>query len=204
MVDRKRLGDYALDLLLFAGMVSSRALDATSKVATLTLGQMATGVYIAKNFLSSLSTTLADPDKEKHEQARLRAKEHLERLRRGQNVKDGVAGEKSDDSSVSKKGPRVEELMLNEYENLIAMEMVAPEDIPVGFDGELSGARPARQAANSVERHRRLGRYHRRVEGVGHLPADYATSLLPRSAFAVCALWRPALWPTRLRQNHAG
>ncbi|TQS32609.1 hypothetical protein Golomagni_07073, partial [Golovinomyces magnicellulatus] len=30
--------------------------------------------------------------------------------------------------------PKVEELVLNEYENLIALEMVAPEDIHVGFD----------------------------------------------------------------------
>ena len=34
----------------------------------------------------------------------------------------------------------MEDLALNEYENLIALEMVAPEDIPVGFDGELNTA----------------------------------------------------------------
>jgi ATPase family AAA domain-containing protein 1 len=97
---------------------------------------MATGLYIARNFLSSLSTTLADPDREKHEQARLQAKAHLERLRKGQKKKEGAAGEPSDDSSVARRGPRVEDLVLNEYENLIALEMVAPEDIPVGFYGK--------------------------------------------------------------------
>ena len=36
---------------------------------------------------------------------------------------------------------RVEDLALNEYENQVALEVVAPEDIPVGFDaiGGLEG-----------------------------------------------------------------
>jgi len=39
-----------------------------------------------------------------------------------------------DNSDSSRQGPRVEELVLNEYENMVALEVVAPEDIPVGFD----------------------------------------------------------------------
>ena len=31
---------------------------------------------------------------------------------------------------------RKEDLELNQYEQMIAMEVVAPEDIPVSFDGE--------------------------------------------------------------------
>jgi ATPase family AAA domain-containing protein 1 len=96
---------------------------------------MATGLYLARNFLSSLSNTLADPDREKHEQARLQAKAHLERLKRGRHNKEKGVGEQSDDGSISRRSNRTEELVLNEYENLIALEMVAPEDIPVGFDG---------------------------------------------------------------------
>jgi ATPase family AAA domain-containing protein 1 len=122
---------------------------------------MATGLYIAKNFLSSLSTTLADPDREKHEQARLQAKEHLERLRRGQKTKEGAGGERSDDSSVSRRGPRVEELKLNEYENLIALEMIAPEDIPVGFDGKAIPLWSSRLMADKMGRYWGLGRHHR-------------------------------------------
>ena len=88
---------------------------------------------------------MADPDREKHEQARLRAKAHLERLRKGaqgrRRERDGIensgAQDASDKDSVSRQGPRVEDLALNEYENLIAREMVAPEDIAVGFDGEV-------------------------------------------------------------------
>jgi ATPase family AAA domain-containing protein 1 len=101
---------------------------------------MATGLYIARNFVSTLSQTLADPDREKQEQARLQAKAHLERLRKGAERKTErcAAGEPTDDSSVSRKGPRADELVLNEFENLIALEMVAPEDIPVGFDGKVA------------------------------------------------------------------
>ncbi|KAF9881389.1 ATPase family aaa domain-containing protein 1 [Colletotrichum karsti] len=114
MGDRKRgLGDFALDLLLVAGM-------------------MATGVYLARNFLSSLTNTLADPDREKHEQARLQAKAHLERLRKGKNI-GRSSDDAAEDSNPSRRGPKPEDLVLNEYENLIALEMVASEDIPVGF-----------------------------------------------------------------------
>lgn len=95
---------------------------------------MTAGLYIARNFLNPILSNLADPDKEKHDQARQKAKAHLERInRRRQNETGGAEG--SDDS---RNGTRVEDLVLNEYENLIALEMVAPEDIHVGFDGELN------------------------------------------------------------------
>ncbi len=95
---------------------------------------MTAGLYIAKNFLNPILSNLADPDKEKHEQARQRAKAHLERINRRRNEADSDNdGERGD----PQRGQRVEELVLNEYENLIALEMVSPEDIHVGFDGEL-------------------------------------------------------------------
>lgn len=104
---------------------------------------MATGVYLARNFLSSLTSTLADPDREKHEQARLQAKAHLDRLRKGKN--GGKSGDDAtDDGRGSRGGPKTDDLVLNEYENLIALEMVAPEDISVGFSGEQSLGRSQR------------------------------------------------------------
>ena len=93
---------------------------------------MTAGLYLARNFLNPIISNLADPEKEKHEQARRQAKAHLERLNRKRRVDDGREGDGSD----SKRGPRLEDLVLNEYENLIALEMVAPEDIHVGFDGK--------------------------------------------------------------------
>lgn len=83
--------------------------------------------------MSRLQSTLADPDMEKHEQARIKAKANLERLQRSRQMEDGD-GDNS--SSSARHGLRIEDLVLNEYENLVAMEVVAPEDIPVGFDGE--------------------------------------------------------------------
>lgn len=93
---------------------------------------MTAGIYVARSFLNPILSSLVDPEKEKQEQARRQAKAHLERLSRRQRT----SGEYDDETSGSRRGPRVEELALNEYENLIALEMVAPEDIPVGFDGE--------------------------------------------------------------------
>lgn len=39
-----------------------------------------------------------------------------------------------EDGSTDGSRPRVEDLVLNEYENQVALEVVAPEDIPVGFN----------------------------------------------------------------------
>lgn len=97
--------------------------------------QTATLYLLTKNILSSLSSTLGDPDKEKHEQARLRAKANLQRLRKIQNGDGTANGEAQDGEGGQRNGPAVEELQLNEYENMIAMDVVAPEDINVGFDG---------------------------------------------------------------------
>lgn len=72
-----------------------------------------------KNYISPI---LSDPEKEKLEQTRRQAKAHLERLNGSQRLEVD-----SDDPT---------KLALNEYENLVALEMVAPEDINVGFKGE--------------------------------------------------------------------
>ncbi|KAH7242451.1 P-loop containing nucleoside triphosphate hydrolase protein [Fusarium tricinctum] len=111
MGERRKLGDVAMDILLFAGMMTA-------------------GLYVARNFLNPILSNIADPDKEKHEQARRQAKAHLERLNR--HKRDGL--DYGDDTSDSRRGPRPEDLVLNEYENLVALEMVPPEDISVGFD----------------------------------------------------------------------
>lgn len=84
-----------------------------------------------KNLLSSFASTLADPEKEKQEQARLKAQANLARLGRNKENAEGANGT---DSGGSQRGPRVEEIPLNEYESMVALEVVAPEDIPVGFD----------------------------------------------------------------------
>ncbi|KAJ9154862.1 Protein MSP1 [Pleurostoma richardsiae] len=113
MSDRRRTADAVVNVVMTAGVI-------------------VTTYFLVKNLLSTLGSTLSDPDKEKHEQARIRAKANLQRLQRGR--KDGEEGAEGTDSNSSRKGPRVEELVLNEYENLVALEVVAPEDISVGFD----------------------------------------------------------------------
>jgi len=91
--------------------------------------------YIAKSVVSSLPIG-GDPDKETHEQARVKAAANLRRLDRSRQD-----SEWEDDSEGGSRGnsrrPRSEDLVLDQYESQIAMEVVAPEDIPVGFDGAL-------------------------------------------------------------------
>ncbi|KAI9901502.1 hypothetical protein N3K66_003319 [Trichothecium roseum] len=111
MGERRKVGDVALDALLIASV-------------------MGAGIYMARTFISPLLSQLADPEKEAHEKTSRQAKAHLERLNRRPRITEN--GE--DDDSTSKRGRRMEELVLNDYENHIALEMVAPEDIPVGFN----------------------------------------------------------------------
>ncbi|KAG7129701.1 Protein MSP1 like protein [Verticillium longisporum] len=116
MADRRKgLGDFAMDILLV-------------------FGTMAGAIYLGRSFLSSLETTMADPEKEKHERARIRAQEHLERLRKGKRNGGDDVEEHPGDNETQRRGPGPEDLVLNEYENMVALEMVAPEDIPVGFN----------------------------------------------------------------------
>lgn len=88
--------------------------------------------FVAKSVLTNLPFG-ADPEKEQHEQARVKAAANLRRLDRSRDDSE----EEDDSSRRPGNGPRTrkEELVLDQYESQIAMEVVAPEDIPVGFDG---------------------------------------------------------------------
>lgn len=113
-------------------MGDRRARTSDAVLNIVTAGALAVVSYFfVKNLLSSFASTLADPEKEKHEQAKIKAQANLSRLRRNKGNEDGADGT---DSSGSRKGPRVEDIQLNEYEAMVALEVVAPEDIPVGFD----------------------------------------------------------------------
>jgi len=87
--------------------------------------------YVAKALIGQLPTSL-DPEKEQIEQARTKAVANLQRIRRTEDGDRDVSGGYKEDSA---SGREREELTLNQYESQIAMEVVAPEDIPVGFDG---------------------------------------------------------------------
>ncbi|OAA68519.1 ATPase family aaa domain containing protein [Niveomyces insectorum RCEF 264] len=122
MADRKRVTDYVMDIAILAGMA-------------------ATMYFVSRNILSSLATHFADPDKEKHDQARLKAQANLQRLlksREGEEPGSGGSGSGGDGNGGThgrrRSGPRPEAMELNEYENIIALEVVPPEDIAVGFD----------------------------------------------------------------------
>lgn len=162
---------------------------------------MGAGIYVARTFLNPILSSLVDPEKEKQEQARQHAKAHLERLNRRQRQEDG-----DDDMSISRSG-RVEELQLNEYENLIALEMVAPEDIPVGFDGELplririaSGVRSLTVIPN---RYRRPGYHHRGNQRGHYIPPHNASHLLSRRLVVISTFWSLIVRTAWMRQDDA-
>lgn len=91
---------------------------------------MATGAYVIRQVISSV---ISDPEREKHEQASLRAKAHLERLQREKDRRRGGVDGGNDENGKL----RIEDLSLNQYESVVAMDMVAPQDIHVGFECEV-------------------------------------------------------------------
>lgn len=91
--------------------------------------------FFAKNLISSFESALSDPEKQKQEQARIKAQANLARLRRNKEIGDGVdRSNGADGEDTAARGSRVEDIQLNEYEAMVAMEVVAPEDIPVSFE----------------------------------------------------------------------
>ncbi len=93
--------------------------------------QAAGAYYIVQNYAAPWLASLLDPDREKNEQAKLKAKANLQRIRRHREQERQSRGDlgPGEDSHV-----RIEDIELNDYENRVALEVVAPEDIPVGFD----------------------------------------------------------------------
>ena len=88
-------------------------------------------IYVATKTALSYLPFFTDPEREQHEQARIKALANLRRL--GSNQDDSNSEDETDDRTTRR--PRVEDLALDQYESQIAMEVVAPEDIPVGFEG---------------------------------------------------------------------
>jgi hypothetical protein len=89
--------------------------------------------YVAKSLISNLPNQ--DPEKEQHEQARVKAVANLRRLDRSRDDNDDDSEAHSGRDGINSRRARKEDLALDQYESQIAMEVVAPEDIPVGFDG---------------------------------------------------------------------
>ncbi|KAH8586831.1 P-loop containing nucleoside triphosphate hydrolase protein [Bisporella sp. PMI_857] len=88
--------------------------------------------YVVKSLISQFPTNL-DPEKEQHDQARIKAVANLQRLRKSQAHDDGEDGGAFSDGNTSGR-IGISDLALDQYESQIAMEVVSPEDIPVGFD----------------------------------------------------------------------
>jgi ATP-dependent 26S proteasome regulatory subunit len=92
--------------------------------------QTISAYFLIRDLVGPYLARLLDPEREKHEQASLKAQANLQRIRRKQVEK----GDSGDGTDGSRHTTRAQDLVLNEYENQVALEVVAPEDIPVGFD----------------------------------------------------------------------
>ena len=85
--------------------------------------------FVVRYALSRLDVQQGE-DPEKRKAAAAAVMQRIDRREKASGEKDG----RQDDDTDPR--PRKEDLVLNQYEQIIASEVVAPEDIAVGFEGE--------------------------------------------------------------------
>jgi hypothetical protein len=89
--------------------------------------------FVIRNLLARL-----DPEAQQKEEARAKASaanRKLGAILSGKRSSSRSGDYDSDDEHDSRRRPRIQDLNLNTYEQTIAMEVVAPEEIPVSFEG---------------------------------------------------------------------
>ncbi|KAK4165195.1 cystathionine beta-lyase [Cladorrhinum sp. PSN259] len=119
MSEQKRLGNLLSGVMFAATVVTT--------------------YLICKEFVAPYMSKVIDPDREKREHAKLKAQETLKRIRNRQIANnDDYEGKDELGYRQGEKTGHIEDLVLDEYENMVALEVVAPEDIPTGF-GAIGG-----------------------------------------------------------------
>lgn len=103
----------------------------------LTSTQPLIAYFVIRNLLARL-----DPEAQQKEEARAKASaanRKLDAILSGKRRKTSTRGDydSDDDSERRSLRPRIQDLNLNTYEQTIAMEVVAPEEIPISFEGTL-------------------------------------------------------------------
>jgi hypothetical protein len=106
--------------------------------------------FVIRNLLARL-----DPEASQKEEARAKASAANRKLgailsgkRRNSSAGEYDSDEEHDSRS---RRPRIQELNLNTYEQTIAMEVVAPEEIPVTFEGMLRAEETDRSRVDLIE-----------------------------------------------------
>lgn len=113
----------------------------STRLCTLTLHSILTrrqpliAYFVIRNLLARL-----DPEAQQKEEARAKASaanRKLDAILTGKRRKSRERGEHDSDEEFERLSlrPRIADLNLNTYEQTIAMEVVAPEEIPISFEG---------------------------------------------------------------------
>ncbi|KAI9704867.1 MAG: hypothetical protein M1836_006647 [Candelina mexicana] len=89
------------------------------------------GYYLVRYSIRYLQQAHNDPEAIQIEEKRKKSAAVLRRL-------DGRHEEDSESEDGEGRRTRKEDLVLTQYEQTIALDLVAPEDIPITFEGELA------------------------------------------------------------------
>lgn len=126
--ERSRYGIFQ-DLLLIAAAV---------RIVRLTITQSLTRIQnVGVYYLIRYALNRLEPEDEKKRKATAAAvMQRLDQREREKEIQDGESF--SRDGSRPRRA-RKEDIVLNQYEQVIAGEVIAPEDIAVAFEGEIFG-----------------------------------------------------------------
>jgi hypothetical protein len=135
MASNKKSGltGYLPDILMAAAAV--RVPVPSHSDFILTRIQPLIAYFVIRNLLARL-----DPEAQQKEEARAKASaanRKLDAILTGKRRKSRERGEHDSDDEFERLSlrPRIADLNLNTYEQTIAMEVVAPEEIPISFEG---------------------------------------------------------------------
>ena len=118
--------------VLFRLQLLSKSMSRTK----LTPKQPLIAYFVIRNLLTRL-----DPEAQQKEEARAKATAATRKLdailtsKRRKSYSE-YDSEDDDEADSRRRRPRIQDLNLNTYEQTIAMEVVAPEEIPVTFEGK--------------------------------------------------------------------
>jgi len=142
---KSSLTGYIPDILMAAAAVRTLPQHAVSHAAHLDTHavrlanpheQPLIAYFVIRNLLARL-----DPDAQQKEEAKRKASAANRKLGAilSNKSRDGYDSDSDEEYERRRRGdrPRIEDLNLTAYEQTIAMEVVAPEEIPVSFDGIL-------------------------------------------------------------------
>lgn len=202
MARDSRYGQIATDIaIMLLGVRICTGYFSHTLVHKLTILQMGLSYWVVQYGLSKIDMDNGAADAKKRKATAAAVMQRIDQRERRVRAENDDFEETIHESNQALLGPRKEDLVLNQYEQTIASEVVAPEDIAVGFEGRQSIN--MKFMAPNDHRYWRPGKRDRRAQGGCYIPTHYAKHLFPIVSSSLSTFRSSSLWSTRMRKDYA-